>query len=149
MEPVLEVIESRGADRPRRRWPLIVGMVLVLLALAGWATDEVLRTRETEAIATARQSALDEISQGRLLVDGLTEYASPLLRTGPTSVRSALRQIVSEGAATALDQIATHRNALAAVSIVPWHTDIHAQRAQALADIDAQSAPLVAARDTP
>ncbi len=147
MEPVLEVIESRRADRPRRRWPIIVGMALVLLALAGWATDEVLRTRETTAIETARQSAMAEVDQGRLLVDGLTEYAGPLLRTGPSTVRSALQQIVSEGAATALDQIGVHRAALVAVTIVPWHADVRAQREQALAEIDALCAPLVAARD--
>lgn len=147
MEPILEVIESRRADRPRRRWPIIVGMVLVLIALAGWATDEVLRTRETNAIATARQQALAEVDQGRLLVDGLTEYAGPLLRTGPTTVRSALRQIVSEGAATALNQIGVHRATLVAVVIAPWHADVRAQREQVLAEIDALCAPLISARD--
>lgn len=148
MEPELEVLESRRADRPRRRWPIIVGMTLVLLALAGWATDEVLRTRETSAIESARQSAIAEVDQGRLLVDGLTEYAGPLLTTGPDSVRSALRQIVSEGAATALDQIDIHRATLLSVSIAPWHSDVRAEREQVLAEIDALCAPLVAARDS-
>ena len=138
--------EYLGVEQRRRpRWLPAIGGVLAALAVIVvaflWWSDTV-RQAAADELAQVFADAQARAASGERQVQGTLAYASPMIWSAeaPEDVRAGLRDIVEASAADVAADLSGLRDRAAAATILPWHREQEAARAELLDLVDAQQA---------
>ncbi|MCU0264710.1 MAG: hypothetical protein MUC45_01130 [Actinomycetia bacterium] len=130
--PEADVIAGGHAtpDRPRRRRLVLAGWVVLTLLVAGVLADGWSRDREVAALrarAAALEAATDQATAG---LRGVTWFVGPTLGRSDLDpgARDDVLAVVRQAAGAGVDDVTAARDALLAVRVLPWHSDVAAAR---------------------
>jgi hypothetical protein len=147
----LEQGAERSPVRPRLRLAVISLLAAsIALAGAGWLIDARWQDTATADLTLAFDETLTSIEIAERRVQSVTEYARPArdrVDVDP-SVRESLDELVRDAAADSAADIATQRDRIDAVRLLPWHTDLQTARDQAGAWLDLRASGIVSLADT-
>ena len=140
---------SYGGTRPARRGVrvTIAALAVLMVLLAG--SDQWLRHREFLTLLTGVESGQSAVTYADGRVRSMVQYTYPLvisIRTSP-EVREGLRRLVQDAAAERVPALRERRNAVARLSILPWHTAQRRALTAYVAYLDARVAYLEAIAD--
>lgn len=112
-----------GTDRPRRRWPGVLAALLLLAGFGGTRADAALAERELDMLLDRADAGLSTVAYTDRRIQGTVRYFSPALVSASVDqgVRDSLQGIVREEAAGQVPAVRSHRDAAAAVRVLPWH----------------------------
>jgi hypothetical protein len=132
---------GRGPRLGRRTRALLVA-VLVVVAGSSWSLDQHRRNAEFSTLLAAVRQGQATIGDCDRRVASMIEYVSPLLHAErtPPDVRAGLQQVVHTSALQAAARLRTAAQAVAAISVLPWHTQQAAARDAYAADLNARAA---------
>lgn len=150
METLEQGTESRG-----QRWrphPVLLGLAAAVTIGIGaaWFIDARWQDTATADLTLAFDETLTAIEIAERRVQSVTEYARPArdrVDVDP-SVRESLDELVRDAAADSAADIATQRDRVDAVRLLPWHTDLRTARDQAGAWLDLRASGIVSLADT-
>ena len=112
--------------RPRRRLALVlVAVVVVGLGALAWVLDGQWRDRTATDLIRAFDTTVTAIEAGERQVSSMIEY-QPARADEP-----AQEETVRAAAVDAADKITAARDRMDAIVILPWHSELHAARAEA------------------
>ena len=139
----MESIEH-GHEARRRvpvAWAIAVVAVMVLGALM-WVIDGRWRASATADLALAFDETVTAIEVAERRVQSVMEYTRTDREAtdADPAVRSSLDDLVRETALDADADIAAQRAQLEAVTLPPWHGDLHAAREEAMVWLDLRAA---------
>lgn len=131
--------ETLGSDPAPRRWPWLARIAVPLLALLAVLAIVGLQRAADDArtaLAEGYVVSLREERSGQALVEVAYAYVSPALwRTDlPPQTEDEMWQIVREQADAAADRMATVRQQVEGITLMPWQAD-HRQARDALVDL--------------
>ncbi len=108
---------------------------LVVLAVLG---DGAARRHETGQLFDRVAAAQASLTYADRRLAGLVAYTSPQLSSpdAPPAVRQSLRAVLQDEAADRLPPLATRRDAVAGVRLLPWHGEERQARDDYLAYLD-------------
>jgi hypothetical protein len=137
--------------RPSRTTPLLVGGLLAAIGvlLLGWlVVDWGLRNAEMRALVTAIEGSEQAMSDTQVAVRAAFEPYAGQENLGDDD-QEALRDELSQAAATGEAGVAAGGQAVAAIRILPWHGSLQAARDAYLAHNAAWQSYLSSAADDP
>lgn len=141
LDPVTtyDVLGGPGRDAPRRV-PRRLLAVLALLAALAWSGDRLARARELDRLVTAARTTEVVVGASAESLRSLREYQSAALGgRGSPALRASLFGNLGHDAARWTPQVDERRRAVAAVSVLPWHSGLRRARAAYLARVQGWS----------
>jgi len=158
--PVAETLSGSGGDegghwlrgrfrttsgrRPHlgRRARALLVAVVVVVAGSSWSLDQHRRNAEFTTLLAAVRQGQATIDDCDRRVASMIEYVSPLLHAEktPPDVRAGLQQVVHASALQAAARLRAAAQAVAAISVLPWHREQAAARDTYAADLNARAA---------
>ena len=141
LDPVTtyDVLGGPGRDAPRRV-PRRLLAVLALLAALAWSGDRLARARELDRLVTAARTTEVVVGASAESLRSLREYQSAALGgRGSPALRASLFGNLGHDAARWTPQVDERRRAVAAVSVLPWHSGLRRARAAYLARVRVES----------
>lgn len=141
-----------GADPPRRRpaWRAAV-VVLILLAVAGFAVGRADRDRQVDALVAAAAQAEQVVTDAGTSLAGLVAYSNAALSRPDLApaARDAVLQSFARDAARFRPRVAAPRAAVGRVRVMAWDGALREARSLVRARIDAWTASVDAATSHP
>jgi hypothetical protein len=139
-----DVLITGGRER-RRRLPRFVVPALcavVLIAFGAAALDRDSRHHEFNALLGATINGQETATHADATLESTRQYTMPLLGSAQPSVRAGLEQLIDQSASQGVAQVRETRAAVAATSVLPWHTALHKAKTAELAYLDEWTAYL-------
>lgn len=134
-------VDVRSRPRQRRRRLLLIAALLIVVALG--LVDRVQRAREFRSLLTGAADARLTAQHAEARVRSTREYTMPVLVSSSSpSVRMGLDKLIDDTAAEGAGEVRVTRAAIAAKSVLPWHSSLRKARAADLAYLDAWAAYL-------
>jgi hypothetical protein len=134
-----------GGRESRRRLPRFLVPVLVVVVLIGYGAatlDRDSRHHEFKALLGATINGQATAAHADATLESTRQYTMPLLGSAQPSVRAGLQQLIDQSAGQGVAQVRATRAAVAATSVLPWHTALHKAKAAELAYLDEWTAYL-------
>jgi hypothetical protein len=115
--------------------------LLVLAVAALWWADHSRRSQEFSHLIGAAAHGQSVVDDSDRRVESMIEYSSPLLHAArtPPDVRAGLQALVHQAALQAAVSLRGQARAVAAVSVLPWHSALAAARKAYVADLEARA----------
>jgi hypothetical protein len=139
-----DVISAGSSDRQPRsyRWIGIVVGVLLVVGLGSTAADRALRHREFTTLVNrdADSEATATHAEGVLL--STHTYTMPMLTYSTPDVRRGLAKVIAQSAEQGVTELRTERAAVAATTVLPWHSSLRAAKRAELDYLDTWTAYL-------
>lgn len=139
-----DVISAGSSDHQPRsfRWVGIVVGVLVVLGLSGTAADRALRHHEFTTLVSRDADSEATAAHAEGVVMSTHAYTMPLLTYSTPEVRSGLAKVIAESAAQGVGELRNERAAVAATTVLPWHSSMRAAKRAELNYLDSWTAYL-------
>jgi hypothetical protein len=139
----VDEIAGGAPTRARARWPLAVLVVLLVVALTGRWADGQQRRHEFRALLAKTADAQATVLAAQAGVLSIRSYTMPLLvSSSSATVRSGLAQLIDQSAATGATSVRKARDAIAMLTLLPWHREMQSARRADLAYLDQRIADL-------
>jgi hypothetical protein len=130
-----------GSQRLRRRGLLIIAAIVIAAAFG--LADRTQRTHEFRSLLSGTADARLTAQHAEARVRSMREYTMPVITSSSSSsVRIGLDKLIDDTAVQGAAEVRATRAAIAAKSVLPWHTSLRKAQAADLAYLDAWAAYL-------
>lgn len=137
-----ELLDERREPLPRRVL-VVVGVLVVLVAAAGWLVDRRVAAREERALAACERTADQRVDQAYAAVRSSLEYVRPVLSSSPPGdLREGMYAILSQAARGADVRLDDVRGDCADLEVVWVHGGLRERRDACVRRIDGHQALL-------
>lgn len=139
-----DVLITGGRER-RRHLPRFLAPVLVVVVLLAYGAvrlDRDSRHNEFKALLAATVNGQATAAHVDATLESTRQYTMPLLGSAQANVRAGLLQLIDQSASQGVVQVRATRAAVAAASVLPWHSALHKAKAAELAYLDEWTAYL-------
>lgn len=139
-----DIISTGSSDRQPRsyRWVGIVVGVLVVVGVGSTAADRALRHHEFTTLVSRDADSEATAAHAEGVVMSTHSYTMPLLTYSTPDVRSGLAKVIAQSAAQGVIEVRNERAAVAATTVLPWHSSIRAAKRAELNYLDSWTAYL-------
>jgi hypothetical protein len=139
-----DVLSAGSPDRQPRsyRWVGVVVGVLVVVGLSSAAADRALRHHEFTTLVSRDADSEATAAHAEGVVISTHTYTMPLLTYSTPEVRSGLANVIAQSAAQGVTELRNERAAVAATTVLPWHSSMRAAKRAELSYLDSWTAYL-------
>jgi hypothetical protein len=139
-----DVVSAGSPDRQPRSYRglgIVVGL-LVVAWLSSMAADRAVRHHEFTTLVSRDVDSEATAAHADGVVRSTRSYTMPLLTSSTPEVRNGLAKVIAESAAQGVTELRNERAAVAATTVLPWHSAMRAAKRAELSYLDSWTAYL-------